>query len=97
MQIAPATGIYDLVAAYNAAQTAIRAFEAIDSSPVADAATELVRDRRDQIADALARLGLRPCGTCKVAKAGAVDWGCTCDLTAAEQAAAADRFAPIHN
>ena len=97
MQINTAATIDQLVVAYDATQAAIHALESLDVSPVEDAATELLRDRRNLVADELLRRGLRECGVCRAPKPGAVDWGCTCGRSAEELGREAADFARIHD
>lgn len=97
MQLDNTATDHALAAGFTAAQEALLALIRLDVSPVADPAVELLRDRRDLIARELDRRGLRPCGRCTAAKPGAVDWGCTCDLTADEIAADAIEFAKVHD
>lgn len=97
MQIDTTAPSSDLAAGFSAVQGAILALLALDVSPVNDPAVELLRDRRDLIARELERRGLRPCGSCGLAKPGAVDWGCSCDLTSDEIARQAHEFARQHD
>ena len=38
-----------------------------------------------------------PCGRCRLAPRGAVDWGCVCNRTPEQLAAEAAEFARIHD
>ena len=96
MQIDTAATNARLAEAFRATQAAIHAIEAVDVSTADDAAIELVRDRRNLVADELARRGLRECGRCPAPKPYAVDHGCVCGRTADELARDAAEFARIH-
>ncbi|MFN2345166.1 MAG: hypothetical protein ABR616_05585 [Dermatophilaceae bacterium] len=97
MQIHTAAPLATLAAAYAALTDAIHAIETVDVSSTEDAAVRLMRDRRDVIEGELDRNGVRPCGVCKTSTPGAVDWGCSCGMTADELNAEAVRFARIHD
>ena len=97
MQIDTTAPNATLAAAFDAIQAAIRAIESVDVSVADDAACELLRDRRNLVADELDRRGVRECGRCKAATPGAVDWGCVCSMTPEEQARDAADFARIHD
>ena len=86
-----------LAAAWDAMENAIVAIDSIDVSAADDAARELLRDRLHIVEAELQLRGVRVCGRCPIATPGAVDWGCTCDLTADELAAEARDFARIHD
>ena len=47
--------------------------------------------------DCLRAAGFHPCGRCRLAPRGAVDWGCICNRTPEQLAAEAAEFARIHD
>ena len=97
MQINTNATSEELATAFASVEQTIATLESIDTSPVADAGVELLRDRQSIIVHELTLRGLRECGNCKAATPGAVDWGCVCSMTADEQAADAAEFARIHD
>ena len=97
MQIDTNADTADLVTAIQAIQDAADALEHLDVSRAPDAALELLVDREDIVRAELTRRGLRECGRCRVAKPGAVDWGCSCGKSADELNAEAVEFARIHD
>ena len=86
-----------LATAWQTMENAIAAIDSIDVSSADDAARELLRDRLHIVEAELQMRGVRVCGRCPVGTPGAVDWGCTCDMTAEELAAEARDFARIHD
>ena len=86
-----------LATAWQTMENAIAAIDFIDVSSADDAARELLRDRLHIVEAELQMRGVRVCGRCPVGTPGAVDWGCTCDMTAEELAAGAQDFARIHD
>jgi len=86
-----------LAAAWQAMENAIVAIDSIDVSSADDAARELLRDRLHTVEAELQMRGVRVCGRCPIAAPGAVDWGCTCDLSTGELDSLAHNFARIHD